>query len=325
MSIFKRVSSALLCVAAAVPLTVTAAFAEGNTVTEVTIDAYSVIGGYSGDNGKDLYSTSYPVRIGGGSDVFKDISGASAIAEWYNNSDKTGDTKVSFVRVTLPEDAAVEDTYMLEFKNRGYQSRRAGTLDVYAGIAEVGQTGVKNTEAIGNSWTTKTDSSQTAITWNTRPKISGLTLVKENVSTSDYAVSAMDITDVLAGQTAGSSVTLALIGDWNTKGTNENNNGIEGNYEQVKLTRTTYAKAERVAPEAEKGITKDAVGFKHEFTVSDETVSALTWRVTYNGNTETVIGNIPTITNGSCVVGLLITDLPEIVTPESISASVSIQ
>lgn len=135
---------------------------------------------------------------------------------------------------------------------------------------------------------------------------------------------------MLSEQGAG-TVTVALL----SKATN-NNEMADSWFKDVTLTRTTtaseepepvYEEAERVAPEAEEGEARDAVGFKHEFTLEEgTTVGSLIWQVTCGDQTETVEGKTPQISgSSSCLIGLLITDLPENVDPEDISATVAIQ
>lgn len=146
------------------------------------------------------------------------------------------------------------------------------------------------------------------------------------INTASGTSVTLDLTKVLSEQDAG-TVTVALL----SKATNSTEMA-DSYFKDVTLTRTTpaadepepvYTEAYRVAPEAAEAETRDAVGFKYEFNVGEETaVTSLTCQVTYDGQMKTVDGGIPKMSGGSYIVGLLITELPDNITPEDVSAYV---
>lgn len=78
------------------------------------------------------------------------------------------------------------------------------------------------------------------------------------------------------------------------------------------ITPTTVT-ANKLDIPAEHGEIKDTVGFTHTFTVPEITsVTSVTWNIS-NGDSDpsSVDADIPVISGGTCIVGLIITNVPE--------------
>lgn len=107
------------------------------------IDAYAVAGGYSSDINNDIYRiSSNRLRIGGSQDNIFDKPGANYPVTGgdnivYNETSSTRDSKVSYLRFTLPEDVTETDKYTVTITNDGGVTGRDGNLDIYAGVADM--------------------------------------------------------------------------------------------------------------------------------------------------------------------------------------------
>lgn len=330
MKTIKQFVAVLSCIAAAGSLTATGAFAAETGTTELTVDAKAVACGYTTSQSNDLYDSEKDrIRLGGSlktgllPDYLNEkyeIAGGDRIIYNQKDVENSKDSCVSYLRFELPADVAETDTYTLSMTTDGLgHYSRTGHMEIYAGIADMNTTVITDNTALGDSWTT--------INWTTKPTISNVKLVASDVNTASGTNVSMTLSEVLKGQKKG-PVTIALL----SKPTNTQEMA-DSWFKDVKITRTSpvqakpeYTDANKILPETADGEAKDAVGFIYSFT-SGESIEALTWKVSCEGYEDKIVeGTIADVSGGvECIVGLLITDLPEGVTADSISAQAAVQ
>ena len=237
MKTIKKLTAILSCVAVAGSLAVTASAAEGDVTTEVTIDAYAVACGYPKEQSDNQYDAENgKIRLGGsytsgvlGSSTSTDITGGDKIVYNENGGGSARDSRVSYLRFTLPAAVTETDTYTLTMTADGYgHYSRTGNMEIYAGIADMDTVVATGNTAQGDSWTT--------INWTTRPQVSGVKLVKSNVNTTKGNSVSIDLSPVLMGKSG--TVTVALLSKAS------DTTAADSYFKDVKITRTAPAAAE---------------------------------------------------------------------------------
>lgn len=345
MKAIKQLTAVLSCIAVAGSLMSTVALAEGETPTlyPVNIEDIAVASGYSADQGSDKYdeySAQYSysrIRLGGSytagvlnkitdTTKYQVADGGSAIV--YNQLDDNStarDTSVTFLRITLPKKVEETDTYTLTMTADGLgHTSRTGAMDIYAGIADT-TTKVRNDDTVsvcGEKWT--------AINWKNRPVVSGVTSVATAVDTTRNKTASIELKDILLGKEG--TVTIALLSK-----ANDSNVQADSYFKDISIktnaqaqaqapVEPTYSDASKVTVDAAEGETKDAAGFTCSVTPKEGITSrSLTWKVSCQNYDDATFTVNAEITGTECVVGLLITEIPEGVSADSISAQVAVQ